>query len=156
MRRTSIPTFADYDRELRGLSDDLHMARHALIELMKPEAREILQSYYQIKTPEDWHRWPDEAAEKIIELCTDVTQRSYQGYLYEERAKCPLCGNGPESFYDGHVGFKLPEGLRRHLTGYGRSRECPVFGAARALGRESYRDLQAQQDPGPKWSALKK
>lgn len=156
MRRISVPTLADYQREVRALRDDLHMARHALIELMKPEACAILLSYYEIETRQDWYRWPDEAAAKITELCTDVTQRTDQGYLYEERAKCPLCGKGPESAYDGEAGFKLPEGMRRHLTGYGRSRECSVFGAARGLGQERYRDLEVWERPNPNWAALKK
>lgn len=156
MRRISVPTIVDWQREIRALKDELHTARHALIHLMKPEAREILLSYHGIETVQAWHRWPDEAAEKIIELCTDVTQRTDQGYLYEERARCPLCGKGPESAYTGEAGFKLPEGLRRHLTGYGNSRECSVFGAARGLGQERYRDLEVWGRPGANWAALKK
>ena len=42
MRRISVPTIVDCQREIRALKDELHTARHALIHLMKPEAREIL------------------------------------------------------------------------------------------------------------------
>jgi len=148
------PIWEEQARKIRLLKDDLYMARRTIVELMPEKARSILNSYYETKSKEDWYRWPDQAAEQIIELCTDVTQRTYQGYLYEERAKCPLCGDGPQSFYDGHVGFKLPEGLRRHLTGYGRSRECSVFGAVRALGREHYQDRHERLGEAPNWATM--
>jgi hypothetical protein len=124
--------------EIRRLKDELHTVRRALVDLMPPEAQAILWSCYRAKTDQEWAVWPEAAADKIVELCTGITQRTYQGQPIEPpRAKCPLCRAGPQSYYDGHLGFALPEGLMRHLTGYGRSHECPVFGAARAIGRES-------------------
>lgn len=154
-RRTPFNPFEQHDREVKRLKDELYEARSALVGLMPHEARIILWSYLNIQTAEEWYRWPDETAEKIGDLCTDVTQRKYEGYIYEQRAKCPLCGDGPQSFYDGNSGFKLPEGLRRHLVGYGNARECPVFGAARALARDFYQSVIEPKSPAPNWSALR-
>lgn len=155
-RRSAYNPFEERDREIRRLQDELFRARVALIDLMKPEARAVLESYYRVKTTQDWYRWPDDAAEKIVDLCTDVTERTYQGQVYEARARCPLCGEGPQSYYEGRSGFKLPEGLRRHLVGYGRSQECSVFGAARALGRDHYQSMKRQEGTAPNWAAMKK
>lgn len=151
--RPAPPICEEQAREIRRLKDELYLARQTIIDLMPENLREILDSYYQIKTTQDWYRWPDQTAEKITALCTHVTDFKMGGYVLESRAKCPLCGDGPQSYYDGQAGFKLPEGLRRHLTGYGRSRECPVFGAARALGRDHYQTMK--REGGPNWSATK-
>src|SRR5262249_23951327 len=47
---------------------------------------------------------------------------------------CPLCGSvGHGPYADG---FTIPEGMRRHLTGYGNTHQCPVTKAAFELGRD--------------------
>ena len=57
------------------------------------------------------------------------------------RAPCPLCGGGRESFTmdspDLEGTFSLPEGLRRHLEGYGNMRQCPVLKAVIAMARRA-------------------
>lgn len=130
------------DPRIRRLENDLYFARQALIDLMPESAQSILNSYRSIKTHEDWWRWPTRAAEQIAEQAEEkAVQRTYQGYPIESpRAKCPLCGRGPQSFYDGSAGFALPDGLVRHLTGGHNAHQCSVFGAAHALAIRYVRD----------------
>ena len=129
------------DPRIRQLETDLFYARCALVDLMPEAVRKILGSYRTVKTTQDWFGWSTRAAEQIAELAENVVQRTYQGHPVDApRAKCPLCGAGPQSFYDDHLGFALPEGLVRHLTGGSNARQCPVFGAAYALARDYIRD----------------
>jgi hypothetical protein len=45
-------------------------------------------------------------------------------YLGTERYRCPLCGDWPS----GHPnGYGVPDGLRNHLLGQGRQRQCDVM-----------------------------
>jgi hypothetical protein len=112
-----------------------------LLDLMPEKAREILGSYHAVKTKQEWWHWRERAAEQIVELADGVAQRTYQGQPIEApRAKCPLCRAGPESYYDGGLGFALPTGLIRHLTGGHNARQCPVFGAGFALALDYMRD----------------
>jgi hypothetical protein len=56
-----------------------------------------------------------------------------KGY-FGPRAYCPLCGSGSSGPYD--RGFALPEGLRRHLTGFGNAGACDVLSPVLDLARD--------------------
>lgn len=47
-------------------------------------------------------------------------------YRGQGRVPCPLCGQGPEQIYSAE-GWLVPEGLKRHLDGWGKIRRCPVI-----------------------------
>ena len=55
-----------------------------------------------------------------------------EGSYLGPRAYCPLCEAGTSSPYE--RGFSVPEGLRRHLVGWGNTGACevlePIFGLA--------------------------
>lgn len=42
--------------------------------------------------------------------------------MSEIRLKCPLCGSSSQTTYV--EGYKYPEGLRRHLSGFGNMSQC--------------------------------
>ena len=73
----------------------------------------------------------------------------------QERAKCPLCNRRPDSSYHDD-GFTLPEGLRRHLVGYGNTHQCLFTETAEKMAQdycdeqfsemEAKIELQKQQD----------
>ena len=67
------------------------------------------------------------------------------------RAPCPLCGGGRESFaMDSPAAegtFSLPEGLKRHLEGYGKMRQCPILKAAIAAARRRYEEQRSPREP---------
>jgi hypothetical protein len=55
-----------------------------------------------------------------------MAQKNAKHYLGTgPRAACPLCGSW--GYGIGAHGYSLPEGLRRHLEGYGRVQECEVM-----------------------------
>jgi hypothetical protein len=117
--------------ELRQLKDELYAARSAVINLMPDKVSEVLGSYYRCKSTREYYAWCDETADQIITLVPpDTIKQSYHG----RRASCPLCGSvGHGPYADG---FTVPEGMRRHLTGYGNTHHCPVTKAAFELGRD--------------------
>src|SRR5262245_59034258 len=115
--------------ELRDLKDELYAARRAVINLMPEKVAQVLGSYHKCKSTREYYAWCEEAAGQIITLVPpDTIKQSYDG----RRASCPLCGSvGHGPFADG---FTVPEGMRRHLTGYGNTHHCPVTEAAFELG----------------------
>ena len=71
-----------------------------------------------------------EVTAEIIKLIPDYKKIKNSG-LWETRALCPLCGRSSASTNEG---FKLTEGMRRHLTGDSlKGERCPVIEAAYLL-----------------------
>jgi hypothetical protein len=61
------------------------------------------------------------------------------------RSYCPLCGDGAAVLYE--EGFKLPEGLRRHLVGWGGPRnQCSVLRAAMELAHAHWKVKFQRED----------
>jgi hypothetical protein len=69
-------------------------------------------------------------AEQVIASAVLIVDHPYLG----QRALCPLCRDSSSSPYS--EGFSVPEGLRRHLTGWGNVRQCRVMQAAAELARD--------------------
>jgi hypothetical protein len=113
--------------EIRKLKDELYFARRAIVNLMPDKISELLGGYFHCETRNDLHRWQGEAIAAIIETASPLTPHD----AYFPRAYCPLCGEGSQGPYE--EGFSLPEGLRRHLAGWGNCRQCSVTEAAFAL-----------------------
>lgn len=63
---------------------------------------------------------------------------------FSERGNCSLCQEGADSPLT--PGFALPEGLRRHLSGYGNVNRCVVFDAAHLLVLEGNREKFDRND----------
>ena len=117
--------------ELRELRNALYMARRTIVDLMPEHFAKLLTSYHRCKSTREYHAWCGTTAEQIVSLVPAEEIRL--GYD-SRRTACPLCkglGHGPHP-----NGFTVPEGLHRHLTGYGNAHHCDVTQAAFELGRD--------------------
>jgi hypothetical protein len=127
------------DQEVRRLKDELDDARRTILSLMPDAVHGELSSYSQCESRAASCRWLEDVAARLIER-VEATQRSA---YHQPRAPCPLCDSSPNSPYD-EGGFTVPEGLRRHLVGWGNVSQCDVTEAAWHLARD-YWDWQWRQ-----------
>lgn len=86
--------------ELRALTFDGALAR-------LPAA---VRRHAQLQTD----AWEDETIDALITAANKLAQRT----------PCPLCGRSPQSEPDGYL---VPEGLARHLRGWGALGQCRVM-----------------------------
>jgi hypothetical protein len=102
---------------------------------MPIEISNLLSGYYSCKTRADATRWEHDVVQAIIEKADLLNNQtsSFGG----PRAYCPLCRCGSQGPFD--EGFAVPEGLRRHLFGWGNSHRCRVTEAAFALARDHWK-----------------
>lgn len=143
MKRSHYPTLSNpLEERVKKLEDDLFLARRSILSLMPESLHTSLNSYYSIKSREDSYRWKDDVAQQVIEHATPLPRVSE---YFGERAMCPLCGKGSNSPYE--EGFSIPEGLRRHLVGFGNTHQCVVSEAAFALARDYWNSqFQASEE----------
>jgi hypothetical protein len=137
--RTTIYSLAGRENTeaIRRLEDELYLARSTIISLMPKESQEILKSYYSCSSKEGTYGWEGSAAERITGLAEMLP--AHQGSYFGTRAYCPLCGYGSSSPHEN--GFSVPEGLRRHLVGWGGNvHQCRVFEAAVKLARDHWHE----------------
>ncbi|HEY0006384.1 MAG TPA: hypothetical protein VGB17_16500 [Pyrinomonadaceae bacterium] len=133
----------DLYEENRRLQNELYHARYNIIDLMSKEVKELLHSFHSCKSREETYIGEHSAAETIISLAKRIPPK--EGAYFSHRAYCPLCGDGSSSPYAS--GFSIPEGLRRHLVGWGNNRnQCPVFGAAMSLARDYWYEQFHEQE----------
>jgi hypothetical protein len=130
------PRWGDPAAQIKKLEEELWSARVAIIGLAPSKYRDLLKSYYRCEAHKDSYNWLDRVADQIIDTVEPLSKE--QGSYLEPRAYCPLCGDGSSSPYD--RGFAIPEGLRRHLTGWGRSSQCSVTEAAHQLALDYFHD----------------
>ena len=129
----------NHDERIRRLEDDLYVARHTILELLPEPAQEILTSFLERNTPRERLSWEHDIVEEITALAVKIEgAASY----WQPRAYCPLCGRGTTWAYS--EGFTLPEGLRRHLTGWGKAQQCTVMGAAIKLAQSSWQRTRSE------------
>jgi hypothetical protein len=121
---------------ISSLQDQLYRARRSIISLVTEDAQKILWGYLDCESLSDTGRWRNIAAREIIQLAEAIPKELFHS---SNRAYCPLCKDGALVLYES--GFKLPEGLRRHLIGWGNeNNQCIVFGAAMNLARDHWGD----------------
>lgn len=121
MRRT-VSLYPPVDAEKERLKKELREARRALFDLMPENVQQILHSYRQCKSSEEGRFWRHKAINDLVGIAEPLPPKTYAAL---GRCICPMCRRGPTSAY--YEGFTLPEGLRRHLDGYGNTRMCDVF-----------------------------
>jgi hypothetical protein len=136
---------ADREELISSLQDQLYRARRSIISLMTEEAQKILWVYVDRESQSDTRHPRNIAAKEIITLAEAFPSELFPS---SNRAYCPLCKDGALVLYES--GFKVPEGLRRHLIGWGdENKQCIVFGAAMSLARdhwrERFREKQAEE-----------
>ncbi|MBV9327515.1 MAG: hypothetical protein JO352_27555 [Chloroflexi bacterium] len=128
------------------LRDELSKARHCILNLMPEAYQGMLRSYYHCETREDRMRWKNAVADEIVAEVEAIPQQQVpaRGPWSQDRANCPLRGRGSSSEYTS--GFTLPEGLRRHLAGWGDSQYCPVVEEITQLAHAYWHDTFAEAD----------
>jgi hypothetical protein len=132
--------------EREKLEHALDSARRTILSLLPDPVQDRLRSYYELHTWQDFHLWEHEIIEHFVEnaFVLPETVDSFLG----PRAYCPLCGSSSSGLYD--QGFSLPEGLRRHLRGWGNIRQCDVLEHVFAMvldsRRERFVEFAAKED----------
>ncbi|SOY56038.1 hypothetical protein CBM2585_A60243 [Cupriavidus taiwanensis] len=141
MPRQPIRTRSPLEDKVQRLENELYMTRSAMIDLMRPDLRDVLTDQVLCKTFKEVAEWESRATEGIIAIALRSEQPAQIDWDGRVRVLCPLCNEGPQSPYD--KGF-LPEGLRRHLTGTYNSRQCPVFKAANEMALDRARRAEGR------------
>lgn len=139
------------EQTIRDLQNELEQTRSSVIRMMPFEAQLILMSYNSCKTRVETYQWPDTVASKLSDLATILPPSIFDS---SDRAYCPLCGDGSSWAYQ--EGFRLPEGLRRHLVGWGDRQPCPVFAIARRLAKEDWDERFHEAEERAKAKILKR
>ncbi len=117
--------------ELERLREKLYDAQRVVLGLMSPEAQSILEPFVL----KDVVEWDEFVVPRIVELAKPIGET--------ERALCPLCGHGPQNGYND--GFKLPEGLTRHLNGTHQFHRCGVMAVAEDFAKHYFARRKARQ-----------
>lgn len=118
--------------EIEKLKRELADAREAVIEMTPDKVRTVLHGYLRCESRADANRWSGTAVDTLIDAAEVIPGSG----VFSDRANCPLCGYGGQGPYVD--GFTVPEGLRRHLTGWGRVSQCTVMATVMKLAREHW------------------
>lgn len=125
----------DDDRRERDLLDKLYRARRALVGTLPSTTERLLLDYYSCKDRSEANKWLEHVVEELIGTAVPIEGSGRWG---PERAICPLCKGSSNSPFD--EGFALPEGLRRHLSGWGNARQCVMTEAAFQMAWDHWND----------------
>lgn len=131
------PEHMTKDDYIKRLENDLWEAQTTVLELMPNALEMILRSYADVESSKESYRWQHMVAQKIV---THAIPLESEG----RRGNCPLCGRGSMSPYE--QGFALPEGLSRHLTGYGNTIPCRVMVVVMSLAHNLWREKFSESD----------
>ena len=125
--------------DIQMLEEALQIARRDILNLAPAEFRSILDSFKDCHSRTDLDGWEESIARAIVARAAPMHAGTQSQWLLSH-AFCPLCRGAPQTTYGHGLGFKLPEGLRRHLVGYGKTAQCSVMFAARSLARKAWSD----------------
>lgn len=141
------PPIGPRAQEIKALRRELSDLRHDLIRLQPRASADLLFSYYGCTT-RAWEKWKRDTAGAVIQHAkVDPALASYPGI--EERAACPLCGNGTTAF-GARGGFAYPGRLERQLRGYGNMHQCTVLGTAFKLAADYLHETLLASDRAEK------
>lgn len=118
------------------LRSELANARWAIIGLMPEAAQRLLEGFLSCSTRQESYLWRDEVVDQIVGLAEMIP--GAVDTFESRRAYCPLCRGGARVVYE--RGFSVPEGLRRHLIGWGHTRQCDVMKAVMDLAHEHWNE----------------
>ena len=122
----------DSDRTVREL-DEL---RWDVVHMPETKYSDLLKNILISETRKDIHQRMTATVEGVIQLIPEEDKFIVPG-IEGLRARCPLCHDGP--YQQG--GYKLDAGLRQHLSGSGKKKECFVLSSARSLARQHVESL---------------
>jgi hypothetical protein len=139
--KSPIPTVLSTELFERQRAE-IEELRRMVIELAPDKFNMLLCGYYSMSSREESSRWEGQIVEEVISQAELLPSKS--GGFFADRAYCPLCGEGSQSQYES--GFSLPEGLRRHLTGWGNSRQCSIIKVVTRSARDYWNDKFAEDE----------
>jgi hypothetical protein len=123
------------DDRIRTLEHDLYSARRAVVALLPQAIQTFVESYYDCQSWHEAHAWESGLVEQILASAAVLGRED--GSYFGPRAYCPLCTSGSSGPYD--RGFAVPEGLRRHLLGWGNTGACSILSPVLDLARDHWR-----------------
>jgi hypothetical protein len=105
------------------VTDELWDARHALEQLLPSRVQDAFRDGWSLTTSAQWWDWQRTVIARLVALAEPIPESvdAWDG----PRAWCPLCTGGSSHPYA--QGFKLDEGLERHLAGWGNTHQCSVL-----------------------------
>jgi hypothetical protein len=108
---------------------------------------ELFRGYHGISSHKDFGAWQRTVLSRVIDIaeCRAMPGDLRTGSL-SARAACPLCRDTPDGWGYRPDGYALPEGLERHLTGWGNMRKCPVMDALNSLAIDATRESIKETD----------
>jgi len=132
-------------RRIDKLELELYVARRTLINRLSLGIQELLVHIPRSLTFGEAYDWFEEAMLDVVDMAelipeSERTDTTYNG----DRARCPLCGDSANDYYNPNNGFAFPEGLRRHLMGANNTNQCEV--SREILAHVRY--VSALPDPG--------
>lgn len=122
--------------DVERLKSKLDDARRTIIALLPEHFQQPLMSYYECQTWADYDAWKRRVVDYVVDHAKVLNQGEWS--FVSSRAYCPLCGAGSSDPL--RDGFAYPEGLKRHLKGWGNALRCDVLEHAFGLARDSKRE----------------
>lgn len=113
----------------------LHIARRAVLSMVRARYPDDVAAFERVRGWETFEPWCDDFVDTLLGKAEEAIASPFHRGV--GRVLCPLCGEGPEQVWT-EQGWSVPEGLRRHLTGYGRVSQCSVMVVLGAITREHW------------------
>lgn len=124
------------EQRVLELENQLFFARTTMLQLLRPDVREILETMHRLAVPLDVGKWFHGAMQTVVEHVQPQTRdQGTVESLLGPRIPCPLCGNGADLFGRRDKGFAYPAGLLRHLRGQNGAYQCEVAKEVLELAR---------------------
>jgi hypothetical protein len=127
------------DIEGLEIKSKLSATGQALVRIASEKVRHILHGYASCQSRGEANDWRHKVMDALIEAF-DVLPGSG---VFSNRSVCPLCGDGGQGRCN--EGF-TPEGLRRHLSGWGRFRQCQIIDTTMLLATDHWDKLFRESD----------
>ena len=118
------------------LCDEIHYIRSTFLHILPFSLDDNdLGNYYNIKSSLELSSWEHKFIDKVVdEVDTSQWDKKMKSNEFKRnlnsRGECPLCHSKPYGAWNdweaAEYGYTIPEGLRRHLTGYGKMNQCVV------------------------------
>ena len=126
---------------IKKLEEEIYNARRTILNLTPEELRSLFKTYINCKSRKETSLWTNTIINETVAYATrNKPEEFYDGL----RATCPLCGEKADAAYS--TGFKLPEGLARHLEGSHGAHECRVMTEVRKLSNEYWNIKFSEQE----------
>lgn len=136
--RTRRPSMPQRDDE-ESLRRQLEVAYVAIEEMLPIHISEFYEGRYRVTSTKEGREWWKLFLDEIVQHSGAAS--------HDRRVPCPLCGRGAEtSLSSASSGFVYPDGILRHLMGYGNAHQCPVTKALEDHAKTDWNERFAAVD----------